>query len=430
MATDKHSLTDNATREIAQRLFEDVRRLSASDPGVTREAYGPGESAVFDYLSAYATSHGLATGRDHAGNLIVSLPGDGCKAPGLWCGSHLDSVPHGGNFDGLAGVVAGILCLEKMAASGQTPSAPFRVIGFRAEESAWFGKAYIGSSLALGRLEPKYLDLTHRANKKTLRECLHSIGADTQKAERGQPLMDISSISGYIELHIEQGPSLVARNTPVAVVSGIRGNVRYPEIRIAGEAGHSGAVPRELRHDAVFAFASMVKAADTIWDDMLRENRDIVVTCGIVHTDAAHEAMTRIPDNVRTCLDVRSLDHTDIEAFFERFREACLAIAQRRGVEVIFGQPQTSSPAVLSPRLIAHLTSLSRSMGLAPQPVASGAGHDAAVFANSGIESAMIFVRNRNGSHNPAEHMDVDDFLQGAQLLFRFAGEFVAETAS
>jgi N-carbamoyl-L-amino-acid hydrolase len=420
----------NQGKALAAALLEDIRLLSEDLPGVTREAYGASETATLEYLSATAAKHGMRASLDRAANLVLSLPGDDLALPGLLIGSHLDSVPHGGNYDGLAGVAAGFLCLAGLVRDGVTPPCPVRVIGLRCEESAWFGKPYIGSSLALGLLDPAFLSTPHRSGRGTLYERLKGVGADAEAAARGEALMDTRSVAAYMELHIEQGPAMTAQGTPVAAVPGIRGNVRFPEARITGQAGHSGAVPRELRRDAVFAFAEFVTVLDRLWADMLMEGRDLAVTCGVAHTDPAHEAMTRIPDEVRTCLDVRSLRQGDLDEFLERLAPRLGGIEARRGVSIDLGKRLSSAPAVCSPRLLDRLKACQRELGLATAEIPSGAGHDAAMFAKAGVESAMIFVRNANGSHNPAEAMDLDDFMAGVELLDRFARSYSPAAAS
>ena len=141
---------DRATlRSLAAKLFADVAARSRDGEGITRESYGPTESSALDLLERFAQSEGLTTGRDPAQNLVVGLPNEASGAA-IYVGSHLDSVPQGGNFDGLAGVVAGLLCLVDFRREGAQPPRPVRVLGLRGEESAWFGKAYMGSSALLG----------------------------------------------------------------------------------------------------------------------------------------------------------------------------------------------------------------------------------------------------------------------------------------
>lgn len=140
-----------ALRPAAEKLFRDVRELSFDGIGVTRESYGRGESAAADYLRGFALSEGLSVEADRAANLVFRLPDLPADAPAVWMGSHLDSVPQGGNFDGLAGIVAGLLCLVEQRHNGRAGKLPLEVIAFRGEESAWFGKAYMGSGACSAR---------------------------------------------------------------------------------------------------------------------------------------------------------------------------------------------------------------------------------------------------------------------------------------
>ena len=158
-----------ALRPVAEKLFADVRELSFDGVGVTRESYGPRESATADLLRRFAETEGLATETDRAGNLVFTLPDTPADVPAVWCGSHIDSVPQGGNYDGLAGVVAGLLCLIEQGRSGVRSPLPLHVPAFRGEESAWFGKAYVGSSALLGKLDHDDLELRQRDSGKTLR---------------------------------------------------------------------------------------------------------------------------------------------------------------------------------------------------------------------------------------------------------------------
>ncbi|MGI4862226.1 MAG: Zn-dependent hydrolase, partial [Janthinobacterium lividum] len=227
-------------RPVAQKLFTEIGALSRDGIGISRDSYGAGETATIQYLQRFAAEHGLAWQLDAAANVHFSSPNDTAGNAAIVIGSHLDSVPQGGNFDGLAGVVAGLLCLIARG-DGTPPSAstrsPMRVIGFRGEESAWFGKAYIGSSACFGKLSAEDLALTHRRTGETLASCLEKTGADLALIRSRTPLLHKQHIRAYFELHIEQGPVMVARKLPVGVVPSIRGNLRHNRISCVGEAG-------------------------------------------------------------------------------------------------------------------------------------------------------------------------------------------------
>ena len=405
------------TRALAEHLFAALAQATGDGTGITRDSYGTGESRALDIIAAASRSHGLDTHRDAAANLVVTLPGTDPALPFLACGSHLDSVPQGGNYDGAAGVIAGLLALVRMRADGIVPRRTLRLYGLRGEESAAFGRAYIGSSALFGRLSPDDLALPHTATGRPLRDAMREAGAAIDRIEAGEMLLDPASVLAWLELHIEQGPVLIARNLPVAAVTGIRGNLRHRSVTCIGEAGHSGAVPRWLRHDAVFAVAELLTRVDGHWQTLLAQGHDLVVTAGILGTDPAEHAIARIPGTVRFAFEIRSQSQDTMTAFHALFEAECRHLEDSRGVRFVLDRRLDTAPAVMDPDWVARIRQAIVATGLTDEPMASGAGHDAAVFANAGVPSAMVFVRNQNGSHNPQEGMEMDDFLAGAEVL-------------
>ncbi|HEY4174622.1 MAG TPA: M20/M25/M40 family metallo-hydrolase, partial [Rhodopila sp.] len=222
---------------LATDLFEALHASGWDGQGITRDTYGVGESAALDIIEHAATTHGLNTERDAGANLVVTLTGREPELPFLACGSHLDSVPQGGNFDGAAGVIAGLAALMQMRAEGIVPRRTIRVYGLRGEESAVFGRSYIGSSALFGVLPAADLNLRHAVTGETLRDRMRSVGAAVDRIEQGDILLPPASVAAWLELHIEQGPVLVAREMPVAIVTGIRGNIRHRSVECIGEAG-------------------------------------------------------------------------------------------------------------------------------------------------------------------------------------------------
>ncbi len=249
---------DFDARSLAIWLFDEPRNQTADETaGATRESYGKGEQKALDLIKSVATEHGLETEIDEAANLIMTLPGSEPDRPSIACGSHIDSVPQGGNYDGAAGVVAGLLCLARMRTQNIVPQRTIKLWALRGEESAWYGKSYIGSSALFGHLCADDLAAAHRNGRRSLADALKSCGAAVDRIERGDQLLDPASIAVYLELHIEQSPVMVARDLPTAIVTGIRGCIRHRTIRCLGETGHSGAAPRWLRRDALFTTAEL-----------------------------------------------------------------------------------------------------------------------------------------------------------------------------
>jgi beta-ureidopropionase / N-carbamoyl-L-amino-acid hydrolase len=372
-----------------------------------------------DLVAEAARAAGLATRLDAAANLVIEMHAVSAGKPAYWTGSHLDSVPEGGNYDGLAGVVAGLLCLSKARQLGVPLTRPLAVVGLRGEESAWFGKPYLGSYSLFGKLTQRDLERKHRDSGRPLAAYMEKAGADVQRIAAGEPLVEANAIGAFLELHIEQGPIMVAREAPVGVVTGIRGNLRHLAAVCRGAAGHSGAVPRWLRKDAVFALAELLMRLDDNWQALNARGVDLVVTSGVVSTDPRVHSISRIPGEVQFSLDIRSQSLETLEAFYQLVLVECAGIEKARGVKFEFGERILAEPGLIDREWAQRLRRICGALQYPYIDIPSGAGHDAAIFANQGIASGMIFIRNQHGSHNPDEKMELDDFLMGAEVLYQ-----------
>ena len=403
---------------LARALFDALHSQTHDGIGITRASYGPGEGAARDIMAGAADHLTMEVEDDAAGNVYMTLPGADRLALPVVIGSHLDSVAQGGNFDGAAGVVSGLVACAGLRDAGIVPPRDIRVMGIRAEESAWFGVSYIGSRLALGVLPDGALDSARRADTgRTLAAHMVEAGCDPQALRDGMVYMQPSSLHAYLEVHIEQGPVLEEAGVPVGVVTGIRGNRRLPQARCIGEYSHCGGVPRSHRRDAVIATAEFVGALDAIWNECEAEGKDFAFTIGKFFTDAERHAMTKIAGVVEFSLDMRSLDGDFIEAMTARVRELAADIAKRRGVSFELGEFTRAAPGSMDPGIKAGMLAGVAALGISAMEIASGASHDAAAFAAAGVPTAMLFIRNANGSHNPDEEMEIDDFMAATQLL-------------
>jgi beta-ureidopropionase / N-carbamoyl-L-amino-acid hydrolase len=404
--------------DLASELFEALSRATRQGRGIVRDSYGAGEQAAHDIMRSAAGRIGLEVTVDAIGNLTMTLPGKDRKAPRILIGSHLDSVPQGGNFDGAAGVVAGLCAVSALRRAGCVPSCDVTVIAIRAEESAWFDVAYVGSAGACGLLDPQSLAIRRSGSGETLESALIRCGFDPEVIRQRRRLLEPTQIRAYLELHIEQGPTLVAKGLPAAVVTGIRGCKRFRNARCVGQYAHSGAVSRAYRHDAVAATVAFLHHMETVWRQQEEAGADLVLTTGELFTDPALHGPSKIAGETRFVLDLRSLSDFTMNAVASEARTAAERIGEAYRVGFDLGATSDSPPGVMDTRLRARLMSLLER----PFEMASGAGHDAAVFAKLGVPSAMIFVRNDNGSHNPDESMALDDFgvalraLQGLLL--------------
>jgi len=406
--------------DLAGSLFGQLDRATRRGRGIVRDSYGDGEQAAHDIMRAAAERIGLEISVDAIGNLTMTLPGKDRGAPRILIGSHLDSVPQGGNFDGAAGVVAGICALTALRQADFVPHYDIGVMGIRAEESSWFDVSYLGSAGAFGLLDPACLSVRRSDNGRTLEETLRARGFDPTVIAQRRRLLEPDQIRAYLELHIEQGPRLVAEGLPAAVVTGIRGCRRFRNARCVGEYGHSGALPRSLRHDAVAATVALLHHMEGVWNRAEEQGADLLITNGELYTDAAQHAPSKVPGETRFVIDLRSLSTEVMDSVAAEARRAAQEIGDAYRVKFDLGATTDSPPAMMDPRLRSCL------LGLLERPLEmpSGAGHDAAVFAELGIPSAMIFVRNNHGSHNPEEAMDLADFAVGTQALIELLRQF------
>jgi N-carbamoyl-L-amino-acid hydrolase len=385
-----------------------------------RDSYGKGEQAAHDIMHAAADAIGLEVSIDAIGNLMMTLPGREREAPRIIMGSHLDSVPQGGNYDGAAGVVAGLSVLSALKNAAIATASDLTVMGIRAEESAWFDIAYLGSGGAFGLLDPDCLSIPRSDNGRTLEATLLERGFDPQAIRERRSLLDPSRIRAYLELHIEQGPTLVAEGLPAAVVTGIRGCKRFRNARCIGRYGHSGAVNRAHRHDAVAATVALLHHLETVWLQQEQTGADLVITSGELYTDPSLHGPSKIAGETHFVIDIRSVSDTTMNALADEARRAAVRIGEAYRVSFDLGSTSDSPPAVMDTRLRASL----RDRLGQPFEMASGAGHDAAVFAKMGIPTGMIFVRNDHGSHNPDESMTLQDFGIAAQALLGLLQDF------
>ena len=404
---------------LAEKLFDTLAERTRDGVGVTRPAWSDQDSVAAALVEHAAGDIGLDVTRDPAGNIYATLPGAAVDAPAVLMGSHLDSVPTGGNYDGFAGVVAGLVVQAAVKDIGVTPPCALRTVGLRGEESVWYGTAYLGSRLAVGDLPLDALDRLKRGDTgRSLGDHIGAYGGDVPALRAGAaPAVSADNTRAFLELHIEQGPVLVGETLAVAIPTVIRGNMRFPFARCLGEYAHSAAVPREYRHDAALAVVELISALDRLWQGMDEEGEsDTVFTVGQLYTDAAHHAMTKVPGECRFSINFGATD----AAGLERFRDSIVALADeiagRRRVTFELGDCVGSDPTPLDAGLRDRLNVSARSLGLATHEMPT-VGHDASIFQRAGIPAAMVLVRNQHGSHNPHEAMEMADFAAGTRLL-------------
>jgi N-carbamoyl-L-amino-acid hydrolase len=405
-----------AQKQDVAALFDQLRFGSPIGHGVNRDTYGPGEQAAHALIEARARAMGLETRRDHAANLFMTWPGRHRDAPCLMMGSHLDSVGNGGNFDGAAGVVAGLVATRSLQQLGVRPDCDVTTAAIRAEESVWFQVSYIGSRSAFGVLPQGALEAKRIDTGRSLAEHMADCGANVADVRAGKASLDARSIRAFVELHIEQAPQLVEAGLPVAIGTGVPGNFRYPQIRIVGEYAHVG-LPRRFRRDTVLAASEYALGLDDIWKAWDAAGKPMAFTIGRFHTDPAEHALTKVAGEFMLSLDVRAYQKSHLAELEGAVLDLARVIGQRRGVRFEMGTRASADVAPSHPQVFAALTGSAKTLGIATMPLASPASHDTATFTVAGVPCTMLFVRNANGSHNPREAMEIDDFLQATAVL-------------
>jgi N-carbamoyl-L-amino-acid hydrolase len=402
---------------LAHDLFAQLQHLSFDGVGITRDTYGAGEQAAHSLVAELARTHGLEVQCDAALNLYITLPGQDRSAPKVMTGSHLDSVPRGGNYDGAAGVVAGLAILVGWKKAGVVPACDVTVVAIRAEESAWFPLSYIGSKSIFGLLDAQALLVCRFDTQRRLADHLSALGGQPDVLAQQVATFSPQQIQCFIELHIEQGPVLLDADLPVGIVTGICGSLRYRHAKVTGEYAHSGATPRSHRHDAVVATAELITHLHTIWQQMEGAGHELTLTFGQLQTDPQQADFSKVSGQVNFCIDIRSRSRETLAEMDRHIVQHVATLSQRHGVQFDLGPVTGSAAAQMDDTIQAQLLSAVQDLGCPMHRMPSGAGHDAAMFANQGIPTGMVFVRNAHGSHNPHEAMARQDFNLATQVL-------------
>ena len=407
-----------AQKPLVQSLLDGVAAIGADPPGITRDAYGRGENAAHDLIRKAGEALGMQAGIDAGANLSLRWAAKKPEAPPIIIGSHLDSIVQGGNFDGAAGVIAGIGAVAALRAAGITPRRDIEVLALRCEEAVWFGLGLIGSRCLLARLPPGALELRHARTGKTLAESIAAAGGDPAKLKHGKPLRDPAAIGAYLEVHIEQAPQLIEADVPIAICLANPGNLRHPFIRIKGEDAHTG-LPHRFRRDAALAGADLSLCLEKLWLEEEAAGRPMAVTIGRFHTPADRHSLTAVSGDFELSLDLRAYDAAHLVALEARLQEIVADVAKRRGVSITLGERSSAAPGLMDASLMDGLAKAATACGINAARLHSPGTHDANNFAAAGVKTGMLLVQNQNGSHNPHEAMDTDDLMAAIAVAAR-----------
>ena len=375
--------------------------ISEEQDRLTRRFATSALARAGDLVAGWMEEAGLEVRRDAAGNVIGRL-GDR-ESPPLVVGSHLDTVPDAGRFDGALGILLALAVVERLRARGATP--PLEVVAFADEEGARFGVPYLGSAAYAGEFEAAWLELQDDDGI-TVREAVAAAGGDPEELTRaGRP-----ALAGYLEAHIEQGPTLEREDLPVGVVSAIAGQTRAA-VTIHGRPGHAGTTPMQGRHDALAAASELVLAVERV----ARDEDGLVATVGAIAVEPG--ASNVVPGLARLSVDVRHPEDAFLGQGVAAIRRVAGRIAETRGVDLEWTTRQATPAVEMAPALRLRLASAVSAAGHEIRSLPSMAGHDAVLLSRV-CPAAMLFVRCAGGiSHDPGESVAEADVAVALDVL-------------
>jgi N-carbamoyl-L-amino-acid hydrolase len=396
------------------RLWRRIEALSEiTDPERpwTRRSFTPRFLEGREWLSAEFREAGLETELDAAGNLIGRLTGADPTLKPILIGSHSDTVPSGGRYDGILGVLAALEVAQSFSERGDRLRHTLEVVDFLAEEPSEFGLSCIGSRALAGTLSEEHLALT-RPDGMTLREGIGFVGG--RPGELASVKRAADGIAGYVEVHIEQGRVLENDRIPIGIVTDIVG-IRRERIIVTGRADHAGATPMPLRADALVGAAKLIEAAYKRALATARDNQPLVATFGRI--EVSPNASNAVPGEAVMTLEVRSGNEAAVKAFGEALvRDLRPALGDLR-LTIAVEPISHVAPTACAPEVRAAIANASASLGLATRDLPSGAGHDGVHIAHIG-PVGMIFVPCLEGrSHAPEESITPDQAGDGARVL-------------
>ena len=396
-------------RERLVKDFEAMAQLTAPGEGINRLAFTDADWAGRQYIIDCMTDAGLSVEIDDFGNVIGYKIGKKPDLSVVMVGSHTDSVPNGGNYDGVVGVLSAIEVIRSMIDDGYEHDHTIAVVSFMCEESGRFGNATLGSKAMRGELTLQ--DLHRLVDKQGI--SLYEALKDRNLNPDGIETMAYKRpVKSFIEIHIEQGKVLEHEQKTIGIVTGIAAPERF-YVTIRGNADHSGATPMNLRHDALCGASKIILGIEEIAS--MQEAPPVVGTVGVVEVTPG--AMNVIPGAVKLGVDIRSISKVARNSVVTLVKEFIDITAEKRGLSYTIETIAQDHPVEMHPAMIREIEEAVKSVGVEYMTMSSGAGHDAMHWAEA-VPTGMIFIPCRDGiSHNPAEFTEMDDIVTGAEVL-------------
>ena len=388
--------------------LEELGRIGETPEGMQRIAFSPADVAGREYAMSVMRKAGMEIRIDAAGNVVGRKAGSAPGLPAIVMGSHTDTVPSGGKYDGALGVLGAIECVQTLTDTGFEMSHPVEVTIFTNEEGTRFHRWLIGSRGMAGLLEDEDL-VAVDSEGVPLSQRLADIGGNLSRVE--EAARKRQDLAAYLELHVEQGPTLEQAGIPIGVVTGITGRALF-DVEIKGTANHAGTTPMPARHDALVSASRLVLAVERVAREM---ETCRVATVGSIN--AHPNAVNVVPGSVRLGLEFRDVSMDALSSAERELRRAAAAIGESDNVEMEIERHRASQSVPIDSQMQGLVEEAAERTGLAHVRLPSGAGHDAQAIAAI-TNMAMIFVPSAKGiSHAPEEYSTPQDCANGAQVL-------------
>lgn len=396
-------------KERLAKEFEAMARLTDVGDGINRLAFTDADWAGRQYIVDRMIDAGLTVEADGFGNVIGYKAGKNPDLPVVMVGSHTDSVPNGGNYDGVVGVLSAIEAVRSMTEDNVEHDHTIAVVDFMCEESSRFGAATLGSKAMRGELT---LDDLHRLVDKKGISIYEALQSRNLNPDGIETMEYTRPVKAFIEIHIEQGKVLEHEQKKIGIVTGIAAPERF-YVTIRGNADHSGATPMKLRHDALCGASKIILGIEEIAS--MQEEPPVVGTVGVI--EVIPGAMNVIPGAAKLGVDIRSISKVARDSVVTLIKEFIDVICEKRGLSYTIEPIAQDHPVAMHPAMIREIEGAVKAVDVEYMTMPSGAGHDAMHWANV-VPTGMIFIPCHEGiSHNPAEFTDMADIITGAKVL-------------
>lgn len=396
-------------KERLAKDFEAMARLTDVGDGINRLAFTDADWAGRQYIVDRMIDAGLTVEADGFGNVIGYKAGKNPDLPVVMVGSHTDSVPNGGNYDGVVGVLSAIEAVRSMTEDNVEHDHTIAVVDFMCEESSRFGAATLGSKAMHGELT---LDDLHRLVDKKGISIYEALQSRNLNPDGIETMEYTRPVKAFIEIHIEQGKVLEHEQKKIGIVTGIAAPERF-YVTIRGNADHSGATPMKLRHDALCGASKIILGIEEIAS--MQEEPPVVGTVGVI--EVIPGAMNVIPGAVKLGVYIRSISKVARDSVVTLIKEFIDVICEKRGLSYTIEPIAQDHPVAMHPAMIREIEGAVKAVDVEYMTMPSGAGHDAMHWADV-VPTGMIFIPCHEGiSHNPAEFADMADIITGAKVL-------------